>query len=276
MGDKTRIVEEICDFIRGNISGDLSLSSLEKRFGVSRFTILRSFKDIMGITPRKYVEECRIHKLKINLKEGQVLPKAVYNTGYNSHSWLYEDAMAKLGMLPSSYRDGGRGETVRYRIKPCRLGLVMVAETDYGICALSIADSEEDLVRSLKSEYNKAQLVMSESVDPQMEKVLDYFDGQLLNLPVAVKGTEFQRRVWAAILTIPYGETRSYNEVAEMVGNPKAYRAVANACASNPVPLIVPCHRVLRKNGDMGGYALGLHRKKYLLDMERRKMPKFK
>lgn len=268
MMSKTGMVEQICDYIRGNISDDLSLTALEKKFGVSRFTILRSFKEVMGITPRKYVEECRIHKLKQNLSDGQVLPNAVYSTGYNSQSWLYEDALSKLGMLPSSYRDKGSGETIRYDISRCRLGYILLAETDFGICALSIADTEEALINSLKREYSKASIVRSEDVEPRMRKVLEYFDGQMLNLPVTVAGSEFQRRVWTAILSIPYGETRSYNEVAEMIGSPKAYRAVANACASNPVPLIVPCHRVVRKNGEMGGYALGVERKKYLLKME--------
>lgn len=269
MENKEGIVEEICNYIRRNASSDLSLAALEKRFGISRFTIQKTFKEIMGITPRKYAEECRIHGLKKNLRDGQVVPGAVYRTGYNSQSWLYSDAASKLGMLPSSYRNGGEGETIRYLTAECDLGCIMVAETDAGICALSIADDEESLLESLRKEYGKADLVRSDLVKERMDAVLDYFKGQLLNLPVAVRGTDFQRRVWAAIMSIPYGETRTYNDIADSIGKPRAYRAVANACASNPVPLIVPCHRVVRKDGGMGGYALGVERKRFLLNMEK-------
>ena len=265
---KVRIVEQICDYIRSNTSSDLSLPALERHFGLSRFTIQKSFKEIMGITPRKYVEECRINRLKQNLRDGEPMPQAVYKTGYNSQSWLYEDPASKLGMPPSSYRRGGEGATIRYLVSESKLGYLLVAETDLGICAISIADTEEQLEDYLSAEYPKASIIRSESVRERINSVLDYFEGQRLNLPVDVEGTEFQRRVWAVLRTIPYGETRSYNEVAEMIGMPRAYRAVANACAANPVPLVVPCHRVVRKNGGLGGYGLGIERKEFLLKME--------
>lgn len=267
---KVDIVEDVCNYIRRNPSSDLSLTFLGEKFGVSKYSLQRKFREVMGITPRKYVEECRINLLKNNLKEGEAIPGAVYSTGYNSSSWLYEGSSSKLGMRPSSYRNGGEGMEIRYLTAQCRLGWLIVAETEHGICALSLADSEVQLIEHMRHEFPKADLSRSESVRKRLDSVLDYFEGQLLNLPVDVQGTEFQKRVWAAISTIPYGETRTYNEIAESIGHPRAYRAVANACGANPVPLIVPCHRVVRKDGGMGGYALGVQRKRYLLDMEKR------
>lgn len=268
--NKAHLVEQICNYIRSNASSDLSLDRLETRFGLSRYSLHRTFREIMGITPRKYLEECRINMLKQNLREGEPLPNAVYSTGYNSQSWLYKDGNLKLGMLPSSYRNGGKGAIVKYLTDKCDLGFLLVAETEHGICTLSMADSEKELVEYLKEEFPEADIVKSEEVRERMDSVISYFDGQLLNLPVEVGGTEFQRRVWSAIRTIPYGETRTYNQLAEMIGKPKAYRAVANACGANPVPLIIPCHRVVRKDGTMGGYALGTHRKEFLLKMEKK------
>lgn len=266
---KIETVEKICDYIRQNPSSNLSLADLERQFGMGKYSIQKMFKEVMGISPRKYVEECRIMLLKRNLRNGEPLPGAVYKTGYNSQSWLYEDPSSKLGMTPSSYRKGGEGAIINFLTAECSLGFLIVAETEHGICALSIGDSEEALEKGLRDEFPKAILTRSEKVRTRINSVLNYFDGQRLSLPLDVIGTDFQMRVWSALRTIPYGETRSYNEVAGMIGMPKAYRAVANACAANHVPLIVPCHRVVRKDGSMGGYALGTHRKKFLLEMEK-------
>ena len=267
--EKTALVEKICDYIRQNPTDDLSLAFFEKKFNLNKFQIQKSFREIMGITPRKYVEECRIQLLKHNLREGVPIPSAIYRSGYNSQSWLYDDSSSKLGMHASSYRKGGEGAVIRYMISGCRLGFLMVAETDYGVCALSIGDSEEQLIESLKREFPKADIRRSDSVKERFDAVLGYFDGQLLNLPLDIQGTDFQKRVWSALRTIPYGEVRTYQQIAEMINMPNAHRAVANACASNPVPLIVPCHRVVRKNDGLGGYALGVWRKKILLKMEK-------
>lgn len=269
MGEKTALVEKICDYIRQNPTDDLSLTSLEKIFGLSKFQIQKSFKEIMGITPRKYVEECRIHLLKQNIRDGVPIPSAIYRSGYNSQSWLYDNSSSKLGMQASSYRKGGAGTEIRYMISECRLGFLIVAETDHGVCALSIGDTEEQLIRSLTGEFPRADIRRSDSVKKSIDAVLGYFEGQLLNLPLDIHGTDFQKRVWSALRTIPYGEVRTYQQVAEMINMPKAHRAVANACASNPVPLIVPCHRVVRKDGGIGGYALGVWRKKILLQREK-------
>jgi AraC family transcriptional regulator of adaptative response/methylated-DNA-[protein]-cysteine methyltransferase len=272
--EKTALVEKICDYIKQNPTEKLTLSSLEKKFGLNKFYLQKTFKEIMGITPRKYVEECRIQVLKRNLREGVPIPSAIYKSGYNSQSWLYEKTSTKLGMPASSYRKGGEGAEIRYMISECKLGFLIVAETDHGVCALSIGDSVEQLVDSLKREFPKADIKSSDSVKERFNAVLGYFDGQLLNLPLDVQGTDFQKRVWSALRTIPYGEVRTYQQVADMIDMPKAYRAVANACASNPVPLVVPCHRVVRKDDGLGGYALGIWRKEYLLKMEKKNSDK--
>lgn len=267
---RINLVEGICNYIRSNLSSDLSLTVLENQFGVSRYSIQKMFKEIMGITPRKYVEECRISLLKKNLRDGTPVPEAIYQTGYNSQSWLYEKSSALLGMKPASYRKGGEGTEIRYLTADCSLGVLIVAETDHGICSVSIGDSEESVEKWLSREFPRAELIRSGKVQKRIKAILDFFDGQSINLPLDIGGTEFQRRVWSTLVTIPYGETRSYNDIAEKIGMPRAYRAVANACASNPVPLIVPCHRVVRKDGSLGGYALGVHRKEKLLEMEKK------
>ena len=197
--EKTALVERICDYIKQNPTEKLTLSSLEKKFGLNKFYLQKTFKEIMGITPRKYVEECRIQVLKRNLREGVPIPSAIYKSGYNSQSWLYEKTSSKLGMPASSYRKGGEGAEIRYMISECKLGFLIVAETDHGVCALSIGDSEEQLVDSLKREFPKADIKSSDSVKERFNAVLGYFDGQLLNLPLDVQGTDFQKRVWSAL-----------------------------------------------------------------------------
>ena len=267
--EKSRLVDLVSSYIKENTSGNLSLKFLEERFQVNKFTIQRAFMEVLGISPRKYAEECRIMRLKDNIRKGEPVTRAIYNSGYNSQNWLYRDSKSKLGMTPSEYRKGGAGIQIRYLIAESKLGFILVAETDKGICSVSMADAPDQLIRQLSSEFHKATLLQSEEVRDRMNAILEYFDGKKLNLPVDVQGTEFQKRVWAAISRIPYGETRSYNKIAEEIGMPKAYRAVANACGANPVPLIVPCHRVIRKNGSLGGYGMGIERKKYLLAMEK-------
>lgn len=274
--DRAGTVENMCNYIKQNLSGDLSLSTLENHFGMSRYTIQKMFKEVMGISPRKYVEECRISLLKRNLRNGTPVPEAIYQTGYNSQSWLYEKSSALLGMKPASYRKGGEGTEIKYLTERCSLGILMVAETDFGICSLTIGDTEEDVEKSLAREFPKAELIRSDSVRKRVEAILGFFEGQIVNLPLDIGGTEFQRRVWSTLITIPYGETRSYNDVAIKIGMPMAYRAVARACATNPVPLIVPCHRVVRKDGSIGGYALGVHRKEFLLKLEKKNSGKGK
>lgn len=272
--DRIKLVEEVCRLIKENPAERLSLSDLESRFGVSRYTIQRDFKEVMGISPRKYVEEVRISLLKRNLREGVPVPEAIYRTGYNSQSWLYEKSGTILGMSPASYRRGGEGTTIRYCTGESGIGTLIVAETDHGICTVSIGEDSDELASWLGREFPKAVLEESESVRDTLDGVRRYLEGQEVNFRFDIAGTDFQRKVWSTLQTIPYGETRSYNEIAERIGKPNAYRAVANACAANPVPLVVPCHRVVRKDGSLGGYALGVERKQALLELEGKKAGK--
>ncbi len=269
ISDKADLVERICTYVRSNLGSDLTLSYLEKRFHISRYHLQRVFMEVTGMTPGRWVEQCRINALRNHLKNGEPMPGAVYGNGYGSHNWLYEDHLSKLEMTHASYRKGGEGAEIRYMTSECSFGFILVAETDHGVCSVSIADGEKELENSIRMEFPKASLTRSESVRKTLDSVLSYLGGRMSDLPLDIDGTEFQKRVWAAILTIPYGETRSYSEVAVTLGEPRAHRAVANACAANPVPLIIPCHRVIRNSGDLGGYGPGVDRKKYLLELER-------
>ena len=270
--ERTETVESICNYIRAHLDSELTLGTLEHEFGMSRFTLQKTFKEIMGISPRKYIEECRIYLLKRNIKGGESIPRAIYGAGYQSQSWLYEDSSSKLGMTPSAYRNGGKGIDIFYLTSKCDLGYVLVASTAHGICSVNLADDEGMLISDLNKEFPKANPVKSELVRGSLDAILSYFKGQLLALPVDIGGTEFQRRVWTALLSIPYGETRSYSDIAHAIGSPNSSRAVANACARNPVPLVIPCHRVIRRSGDLGGYGFGTEKKRYLIELEKSKL----
>jgi len=224
----------------------------------------------MGISPRKYIEESRIGLLKLRLAKGENVIDAIRGSGYSAQSWLYEDSKSKLGMTPGTYRKGGQGMRVGYAVGNSPIGRLLVASTEHGICSVMVGESDEKLVSSLRREYPKSDVQRDQRVNALLKGVQDRLRGQENNLPLDLRGTDFQLKVWGALLTIPLGETRSYTEVADMVGRPSAVRAVANACATNPVPLIVPCHRVIRKDGSLGGYGLGLPRKKMLLFEEKR------
>ena len=262
------LVKDVCDFIQRDSTGKLTLAALGIRFGVSPYHLQRTFKRVMGVSPRRYVEEIRISRLKAYLRKGEPVVGATYKTGYNSQNWLYKSSTSKLGMTPGTYRRGGAGMRIGYLVGPSRLGRLLVAATEYGICAVSVGDSDKSLLDALHREYPRAEISESGYVKAFHEDVSKYYDGQLKRLPVDLRGTDFQLKVWAAIQTIPYGSTRSYSDVAKLIGRPSAVRAVANACGDNPVPLIIPCHRVIRNDGSLGGYGLGIRRKRLLLARE--------
>jgi AraC family transcriptional regulator of adaptative response/methylated-DNA-[protein]-cysteine methyltransferase len=264
------MITQVCDFIRDNFSKRLTLATLAARFSISPYHLQRTFKKVVGVSPRRYLEEYRISRLKTYLGKGDPVLGALYRTGYRSQSWLYRNSTTKLGMTPGVYRRGGLGMRIGYLTGDSPLGRMLVAATDRGICAISLSDGDRELVAALHREYPKAVISESGEVREFFEGVLKFFDGQLLKLPLDVRGTDFQRKVWAAIQTIPYGSTNSYSDLARMIGQPRAVRAVANACGDNPIPLIIPCHRVIRKDGSLGGYGLGIHRKRELLAMESR------
>ncbi len=268
---RAELVGRVCEYIQGNPAGDLGLAALGERFSVSPYHLQRVFKDVVGMSPRRYTEECRISQLKVHLGQGHSVTNALRRVGYRSQSWLYDDSTVKLGMTPGVYRRGGIGMSIVYQTGASPLGRLLVAATEHGICMVDLGESDKELVAALHNEYPRAVISRSEEARSHFEAVLGYFDGRQGKLPLDLRGTDFQRKVWAALQTIPEGGVCSYSDVAAMIGEPRAVRAVANACGKNPVPLIVPCHRVVRKDGGLGGYGMGLWRKKALLAEEKRR-----
>ena len=261
-------MKKVCDYIRENSTSRITLQALGKEFGLSPFHLQRVFSEVMGMSPRRYLEECRLNDLRFRLARGEPVLNALRRAGYSSQSWLYEDSRKRLGMTPATYRNGGPGTIISYATGNSSLGRLLVATTEHGICSVKVGRSDRELQRSLEKEFPRAQIARGKKARRFLDALNDHLNGQEVNFPIDVKGTDFQLRVWTALRDIPLGETRSYSDVAEMVGDPRAVRAVANACASNPVPLIIPCHRVIRKDGSLGGYGLGIGRKKTLLSRE--------
>jgi AraC family transcriptional regulator of adaptative response/methylated-DNA-[protein]-cysteine methyltransferase len=265
---KVELVKEICEYVKKDPVSKITLNDLGERFGVSPYHLQRIFKDVMGISPRKYIEECRISVLKLRLARGDSVLEALRGTGYTSQSWLYGNSRVRLGMTPATYRKGGSGSSIVYSIGDSSLGRLLVAATDHGICSISMGTNDRDLIEALRIEFPRANITKSERARRYLDGVQRHLSGQEVKLPLDVRGTDFQRRVWAALQLIPLGETRTYSQVAAMINEPKAIRAVANACASNPIPLIVPCHRVIRRDGTLGGYRFGMVLKRALLQTE--------
>ncbi len=266
---RRELLGEICDYIRMHYEENLTLDELAVKFGISPFRIQRIFMKGIGITPRKYVDEYRINRVKNKLSDGSPVADAIRSVGRSSNNWLYRGKSTKLGMTPASYRRGGAGEKIDFAIGDTFIGKILVAFTEAGICAVSAADTKDDLVSSLKKEFPNAEI--SEGVDKEsyIDRIVRFLHGEKVDFPLDIRGTGFQKKVWTAMMQIPYGKTASYSEIAEGIGNPDASRAVANACAGNPIPLIIPCHRVIRKGGELGGYGLGIHRKVKLLELEK-------
>ena len=266
---KTELAKSVCDYIRENSTSKITLRDLGARFGTSPFRLQRVFTEVMGISPRRYLEECRLSDLRSRLARGEPVLNALRGSGYSSQSWLYEDSRAKLGMTPATYRSGGLGSTIGYATGGSSLGRLLVAATKHGVCSVKAGKTDAELERALQREFPRAKVARSRGARRFLDALKDHLAGQETRFPLDISGTGFQLRVWSALRGIPLGETRSYSEVAAMVGEPQAVRAVANACAANPVPLIIPCHRVIRKDGSLGGYGLGVGRKKTLLAAER-------
>jgi len=263
------LVSRICDFIRENSASKIPLQSLGERFGMSPFHLQRVFSEVMGMSPRRYLEECRLHNLRSRLSKGEPVVNAIRGTGYSAQSWLYEDSRTRLGMTPATYRNGAPGTLIVYATGDSSLGRLLVAATEHGVCSVKAGRSDDDLVSALRKEFPRAHISKGQRARRFLEALNNHLRGQEVKLPVDVRGTDFQLKVWMALRDIPLGETRTYSDVARVIGEPRAVRAVANACASNPVPLIIPCHRVIRKDGSLGGYGLGIGRKKTLLSTER-------
>ncbi len=268
---QSEMVQQVCRLVEDS-EERLTLATLSKQMGVSSFHLQRTFKKIVGITPRQYAEVCRTNKFKDSVRDGQPITGAMYDAGYGSSSRLYERAAAELGMTPATYRRNGTGAVINYAVAKCDLGCLLVAATKKGICAVRLGFFETELETALRSEFSEALIKRDdEELREWVSQILENLAGRSpnLNLPLDVRATAFQRLVWEALRAIPYGSTRSYRQVAQAIGRPSAVRAVARACATNPVALVVPCHRVIREDNSLGGYRWGLERKKKLLAEER-------
>ncbi len=260
-------------YIDSHLDETLRLSTLADEVGLSQWHLHRLFTRELGVTPRGYQEAQRLKKFKSELGSGRKVTDAVYEAGFGSASRLYEKSTRALGMTPTQYKAGAHGLAITYTVFDCDLGKVLIAATEKGICALRFADEEEPLVAELAAEFPAAQLTRDDrKLREYSDAVRDHLEGTqpALDLPLDVRATAFQRRVWEILQQIPRGETRSYSEVARSLGDPNAVRAVARACATNPVALVVPCHRVVQKGGALSGYRWGVARKQALLDRERK------
>jgi AraC family transcriptional regulator of adaptative response/methylated-DNA-[protein]-cysteine methyltransferase len=267
------LIRRVCGEIEGAPDGSLSLRNLAERTGVSAAHLQRTFRQAMGITPRQYADALRVARLKSELRKGKDVTTALHEVSYGSASRLYEKSDAQLGMTPATYRRGGRGMNISYTIAPCSLGRVLVAATERGISAVYLGDRDSDLAAALRKEYPRAAIRCGSGEHAKwVRAIVRHLAGSnpRLDLPTDVVDTAFQRRVWEALRSIPLGATRTYSEVARSIGQPSAIRAVARACATNPAAIVVPCHRVVRTDGTLGGYRWGLERKQSLLERERR------
>ncbi len=265
-----QLVKEICQYIAEQ-STPPSLSQLGTRFKLSPYHLQRTFKDIVGISPKQYAEQCRDQRLKKQLKAKDSISTALYDSGFGSSGALYTKVNKKLGMTPSNYQAGGKNLTIYYSIATCPLGKLLVSSTDKGICMVTLADNDKPLIEALHEEFPQATIMRDDKfLLSYINSLLKYLKGSTphCHLPLDVQGTAFQKRVWQELTKITYGTTCTYEQVAQRIGKPKAIRAVANACANNPTSLVVPCHRVIRKDGSLGGYRWDLKRKKALLKME--------
>jgi len=267
---KSELVRRACALMDDSEEA-LTLTDLSKALNVSSFHLQRTFKQVLGISPRQYAEARRVERFKQNVREGQAITGAMYEAGFSSSSRLYERSSAQLGMTPATYGRNGRGATISYAIEKCELGWLLVAATEKGICAVRLGSGANELEKDLMDEFSAAQLVRdNSSLRDTVQVIVKYLSGNNrdLNLPLDVQATAFQRLVWEALRAIPYGGTKSYSEVAQAIGRPTAVRAVARACATNPVALVVPCHRVIGSDKKLSGYRWGLERKKQLLERE--------
>ncbi|MGH2561672.1 MAG: bifunctional DNA-binding transcriptional regulator/O6-methylguanine-DNA methyltransferase Ada [Thermomicrobiales bacterium] len=258
-------------YIDEHVDEAITLEALSGAVGVSPHHLHRTFRRIVGITPRQYADARRLATVKNGLRERDDVTSALYEAGFGSSSRLYERADSRLGMTPNTYRQGGAGELISYAIVDSSLGRLLVAATARGVCAVQFGDADALLTNTLKSEFPAATIRRDDGVaGAWVQAVVDHVSGTHphLDVPLDVRATAFQRRVWDALQTIPLGATRSYGDVARAIGQPDAARAVARACAENPVAVVVPCHRVVRADGGRGGYRWGVERKQALLARE--------
>jgi AraC family transcriptional regulator of adaptative response/methylated-DNA-[protein]-cysteine methyltransferase len=264
-------VQKVCRFVAEHLEEPLTLLRLSREAGLAPHHFQRTFKRVMGITPRAYADALRMGAFRSGVRKGAAVIDAAFQAGFGSTSRLYERAPAQLGMTPAAFRKGGRGLALRYTIVGSPLGRLLVAATERGVSLVSLGDADAPLERALREEYPAAEVARDDAaLAERVRHIVKHLEGREphLDLPVDVRATAFQWRVWQELRAIPRGETRSYAEVARAIGRPQAARAVARACATNPVALVVPCHRVVPAGGGTGGYRWGRARKAALLERE--------
>lgn len=282
----TETVDKLCRYLEENIDRLVTLDELAEQAGASKFTVQRMFVRVLGVSAAEYQRELRARKLKhalngkasagkgtsgkstTNARGAKDVTEAIYEAGYSSPSRAYEGAAARLGMSPGQYRSDGRGMQIRYATVKSALGQLLVAATNKGLCAVTLGDDPAEMEQSLREQFPAAEVTRDESLTRTARQVLAGERAATAELPLDVRATAFQLRVWQALKNIPRGETRSYSQVARAIGQPTAVRAVARACATNPVAVVVPCHRVVGSDGKLTGYRWGVERKKKLLEME--------
>jgi AraC family transcriptional regulator of adaptative response/methylated-DNA-[protein]-cysteine methyltransferase len=270
-------VRKAIEFMRSHWEETPALEEIARHVGMSPFHFQRRFKAAVGVTPRQYLEACRLEALRGELRRGNSVTDAIYAAGFGSASRVYERVDTRLGMTPAQYRQGGRGVSISYATAECALGRLMIGATDRGLCFVQFGDTDSELLEMLEREYPAARITpMGDDYPEQfrnwMRALRAHLDGTRpsLDLPLDVRATAFQMKVWRYLQSIPYADVQSYSEVAAGIGQPAAARAVARACARNPVALVIPCHRVIRGTGELGGYRWGVERKRALIDNERR------
>jgi len=267
-----------CRKIELHTEGSITALQLAESIGINQFQINRLFKKYLGVTPKSYIDQSQLTALKKNLRETDNVSHAIYQSGIESSSVIYGRMNSHLGMTPRKYLQGGSGVKISYAIGLTSLGLVLIAATDKGVSFLQFGDTKHQLLAQLIAEYPNAEItLMPDENEKKLHHWLDLLNLYLtgcsnqLNLPLDVRATAFQKKVWDFLRSIPYGEVMSYGEIAKAINAPKAYRAVANACAGNNVALVIPCHRVIRGDGALGRYRWGDNRKRELLDIEKNK-----
>lgn len=265
-----RAVERAAAYLEARLEERVTLAQLSRAVGLSPFHLQRTFQRLLGLSPRAFQEARRLDRFRRLVRAGESVGSATYGAGFGSSRGLYQSARAGLGMTPAAYRSGGERETIRYGTAATPLGRLLVARTGRGVCAVALGDGDEGLERELRTEFPRARLERDDrGVGRWLRAVAGQVEGGApAELPLDLRGTAFQLRVWKALRDIPRGETRSYGAVASAMGAPRGARAVARACATNRLALLVPCHRVVRGGGDLGGYRWGLPRKRRVLKAE--------
>lgn len=271
MAPRAALMQQACAFIDARMDERFTLQQLGAALGLSPWHVQRLFKQSTGMTPRQYQEARRLARFKEALQDGATVAAATYEAGFGSSSRLYQ-SVKQLGMAPKAYRQRGAGMTIRYACMDSTLGSVLVAATEQGLCSVAIGESPQALEAALRAEFCRATLMRDDAgLQTHIEHIRAYLEGRQrqFDLPIDVPASAFRRRVWQLLQAIPYGQTRSYSELAAALGNPKAVRAVASACAANPLALVIPCHRALQKSGALAGFRWGLKYKQALLAAER-------